>query len=142
MQAFKKGKIHFLRLDRGEDIVPLVTSYCEEAGLRSAMLSGIGAIEEIEIGFYDLKAREYLRRRLDGIFELLSLTGNITKSQGKAFMHAHAVLSSREFDLVGGHFFGGKVAVTCEIFLAESGMLLSRKMNEEIGLRLVAGEGR
>jgi len=138
LEAFRDGNIHFLRLDRGEDVTSQVTAYCDSVGIISAVVSGIGAVEDVEVGYYDLRAREYLKRKLDGIFELLSLAGNITSVDGKAFMHAHAVLGSREFTIHGGHFFKGKVAVTGEIYLIDSRLPLTRRMNEAVGLKLVA----
>ncbi|MFH1437674.1 MAG: PPC domain-containing DNA-binding protein [Pseudomonadota bacterium] len=137
MESTTRGDLHFLRLDRGEDVAASITAYCDEAGIRSAAVSGIGAIEDVEIGFYDLAARQYLKRRLEGIYELISLAGNITRVDGRAFMHAHVTLGARDFTVTGGHLFGGKIAVTGEIFLAGAGMALTREMNDEIGLKLI-----
>lgn len=138
MEAYKEDKTHFLRLDRGEDLVSNVLSYCDRAGIRCASVKGIGAVEDVELGYYDLSAKEYLRRKYDGIYELLSLAGNVAKVDGKAFMHAHALIASRELEVHGGHFFGGKIGVVGEIFLVECGLPLTRKMNDAIGLKLIA----
>jgi predicted DNA-binding protein with PD1-like motif len=141
MEAYRDGGIHFLRLDRGEDLTAGITSYCDERRIRSAHVGGIGAVEDVELGYYDLKERTYLRKKLEGIFELVSLAGNITRVEGKAFLHAHAVLGGRDLSLAGGHFFGGRIAVTGEIYLIETHLELTRAMNEDVGLKLVVKEG-
>jgi len=141
MEGYKDAGMHFLRLDRGEELVAAVTAYCDERRIRSAHVAGIGAVEDVELGYYDLEAKEYLRRRLRGIFELLSLAGNITQVDGKAFLHAHAVLGAQDFTLTGGHFFSGNIAVTGEIHLVETHLELTRAMNEEVGLKLVVKQG-
>ena len=138
MESNVRGNLHFLRLDRGEDVAASITAYCDEAGIRSAAVSGIGAIEDVEIGYYDLATRRYLKRRLEGIYELIFLAGNITRVDGNAFMHAHVTLGARDFTVTGGHLFGGKIAVTGEIFITEAGMALTREMNDEIGLKLIS----
>jgi predicted DNA-binding protein with PD1-like motif len=126
MKTFKEGSTHLLRIDRGEDLVSSVTGYCEAAAVRS-----------VEIGYYDLAAKQYRRRRPDGIFELISLSGNITAVDGKAFMHAHVVLGAQDFSVLGGHLFAAEVAVTGEIFLMEMPLGLTRKMNDDVGLKLI-----
>ncbi len=137
----RDGNIHFLVLKRGEDLAAGITAYCDENRIRSAQVTGIGAVEDVELGFYDLEARTYLRRKLQGIYELLSLTGNITRVDGKAFLHAHAVLGARDYSCMGGHLFGARVAVTGEIVMVETHLALTRAMNEEVGLKLVVKEG-
>jgi predicted DNA-binding protein with PD1-like motif len=137
MESRANGQLHFLRLDRGEDLVRCVTEYCRGAGLHAGSVSGIGALEEVELGYYVLPARAYDRRRLPGVWELLSLAGNVTLLDGAPFLHAHAVLSAPDFTVTGGHLFGGRIAVTGELFIVEAGMPLSRRMDEAIGLRLV-----
>ncbi len=139
MKAFKEGSTHLLRGDRGEDLASSITAYCDAAGIRSASVSGIGAVQGVEIGYYNLAAKQYQRRRLEGIFELLSLSGNITSVDGKAFMHAHATLGAPDFSVLGGHLFAAAVAVTGEIFLVETPLALTRKMNDEVGLKLIDG---
>ena len=142
MEAFKEGSVHFLRLDRGEDLAGRLTAYCEAAGIRSAAVSGIGAVEGVELGYYDLGARQYLRRRLEGIWELVALGGNVTRVDGRPFLHAHAVLGDAQLGLRGGHFFGGTIAVTGEIHLVETGLPLTRAMDEGVGLKLVVRDDR
>ncbi len=137
MKAFREGNNHQLRIDRGENLVSSVTGYCEEVGLPSAVVWGIGAVENVEIGYYDLGAKQYRRCRLDGIFEILSLWGNITTAQGRVFWHAHVTLGSADFSVSGGHLFDAVVAITGEIFILGMSLPLTRTMNEEIGLKLI-----
>jgi predicted DNA-binding protein with PD1-like motif len=141
MEGYRDGDKHFLRLDRGEDLAAGITAYCDEKGIRNAQVAGIGAVEDVELGYYDLDARQYLRCRPKGIFELLSLAGNVTQVDGRAFLHAHAVLAGRDLSLTGGHFFGGRIAVTGEIHIVETRLGLTRAMNEDVGLKLVVKEG-
>ena len=130
------GVVHFLRIDRGEDLAGSIVSYCDERGILSAAVSGIGAVEQVELGFYDLGKKQYCRRRLEGIFELVALTGNVTRVDGKAFLHGHASLAGADFQALGGHLFGGKVAVTAEVFLVETRLPLEQ-VDEAIGLKLI-----
>jgi hypothetical protein len=106
-----------LRLDSGEEIVWTLTAFAAARGVRSGTISGLGSAAEIELGYFDRGAGEYLRRRLEGEFEILSLTGNLSELEGTPFAHLHAVVGGRDFAALGGHLFHAVVTVTCELQL-------------------------
>lgn len=134
----KDSSMYFLRLDRGEDVIEMITSFCRQVGIGSGLIYGLGAIEQPEIGYYDLSRKRYLRKKLDGIFELLSLTGNITSVEnGAVFLHAHVTLAPADYRVVGGHLFGGKIGVTGEFFIFKTDLKLVRKFDEKVGLKLI-----
>src|SRR3989338_27018 len=93
MRSTKDGKNHVIILERGEDVIPTLEKYCAEHKITAGVFTGIGAVNNIEIGYYDFEKREYHFRSESGDFEVASMTGNITIVDGKPFIHAHAVLS-------------------------------------------------
>jgi len=137
VKAIKNEKTHLLRIDKGENITKSIIDYAKENSIKSGIVYGIGALCNVEIGYFDSTSKEYRRKHLEGIFELLSLTGNITQDGDSPFLHAHVVLGSRDFTLTGGHLFSGDVAVTGEIFIVETPFHVERKINQEIGLKLI-----
>jgi uncharacterized protein len=125
-----------VRLDRGEELVESLLAVAADEQLESALVLGIGALEEIELGYYALGERRYLRRRFPGIHELLSLSGNLAQLDGKPFLHAHVVLGNRDFSVLGGHLFRGRVAVVVEAMLFPGEQAIGRAMDEGVGLNL------
>ena len=111
---------YLLIADKGEDVEEAILNFCSEAGVRHGFISGIGAVRDVELGYYDVELKEYKRKFFGGSFEVVSLLGNISLYNNKEFLHAHISLADRGNNLVGGHLFKATVSVTLEIFFTES----------------------
>jgi predicted DNA-binding protein with PD1-like motif len=141
MDRLKRGDTWLLRLARGEELASSILALAREEGIRSASVGGIGALADSEFGFYRLDRKEYERRLVPEIVELVSLQGNLVRVEGEPFLHAHALCMRSDFTMTGGHFFRGTVAVTCEVWVREFGAEVTREMDAEIGLRLLRFPG-
>ena len=123
-----------ISLARGDEIRESIESLCVELSIEAAKISAIGAVEDPVLGCYDLPTETYDRRTFDGIWELLSLEGNITLLDGKPFLHAHVTISGHDYKVWGGHLFDSKVGVVTEMFLTPMAMPLPRIPCAAIGL--------
>ncbi len=110
----KVKNIHIVRFPEGKDLVKEIKRYCEKKGIKSGMVSVIGALKRATLGYFDPHAGKYLKKDIDMQCELLSAMGNISVLNEEPFIHVHAVLGSRDFDTIGGHLISG------EIFVAEA----------------------
>jgi uncharacterized protein len=132
---------YFLRLQRGEDVLPAIIDFCKEKGIQSGSFRAIGAVEQSKIGYYDLSKKEYGSKEYAEAMEVASMTGNIAEVDGAPFVHAHAVLSGiaagTENQCIGGHVFEAKVAVTLEVHLIAFTDAVTRELDPEIGLKLL-----
>lgn len=128
-----------IALERGEEVISTLTDYCAKQGIKAAVFNGIGAVERIKIGYYELKTKKYFWSEEEGDLEVASMNGNVAIVDGKPFVHAHAVLSRCDdtYSCIGAHVKEAYVAVTLEVFLEELDMKLGRALNEEIGLKLL-----
>lgn len=138
MEAIQDRDIWFLRLDKDEDLFPTLEKWAAENNLKSGHLSGIGALKDVELGFYHLSSQHYDRKEFPNEAELLSLDGNLCIHEGKPFFHIHTVLGNENFQAFGGHLFSAKVAVTCEINFRPFHAEITRLPNKEIGLNLLS----
>lgn len=125
-----------LRVDRGEELVGSILRAAEQFQLSSGLVHAIGALEQIELGFYVLDERRYLRRTLPDMHELLSLQGNLALLDESPFLHAHVVLGTRDFATLGGHLFRGTVAVVAEVVVWPGKQPVARGMDPPTGLNL------
>ncbi len=125
-----------LKLEQGEDFVPMVVKGLGDLGVTSGIvLSGIGALRDFELGWFDPDSREYIRDRYEGSHELLSLQGTITLSSDPP-IHVHASLANENQEVVGGHLFAGTVAVLAEVaVLRLDGLHLAREPNPKTDLK-------
>ncbi len=125
---------------RGENLIETLTGFCAQENIAAATFTGIGAVERVKIGYYDLGKKEYFFRDEADVFEVASMQGNVALVEGKPFIHAHAVLSRCDSTLecIGAHIKEAFVAVTLEVFLTPIDVPLSRELNDDIGLKLLA----
>ena len=131
---------HQLIVQKNEKLVESITRFAKENNILGGQITGLGALEDVELGYYDLHNKEYLRKTFTEMdYELISLTGNIALNNGEHFVHVHASLGGPDFNVFGGHLFEATVAVTAEIFITPLGKLPSRELVEDIGLNLICG---
>ena len=127
---------HLLVLDRGEELIATITAFLKEGGIVGGSVTGIGAICDITLAYFDLEKKEYLKRTFDEVMELTSLIGTIGTVDGKPFLHAHATACGPELIAFTGHLVKADVAVTAEVVVTDFGTELPREEDEEVGLML------
>lgn len=137
MKSSSSGSVHFVKLDKDEDVIDKITSYINTLETPSATLSAIGVLKEIELGYYDLHAGKYIVKIIEDDMELLSFSGNVGVLNGKAHPHIHVVLAGKDFNCIGGHLLKAKVGVTCELFINTMGSKLERLYDDNIKLNLL-----
>ena len=137
MDARKSGRVHVVRLDKGEPVVASLQAYLGEHRIRGGSVVGLGAVEAAEIGYWDAARRTYDRTTIAETRELLSLVGTISRLDGKPFLHAHVTLGAPDHSVVGGHLFEARVAVTGEFVIQEGAIASNRELDDVTGLKLM-----
>ncbi len=139
---YKKANDHYwLRINKDEEIFETVKAFAKKEGIKAASLTGIGAVKDAEIGFYDLEAQKYESKIFPEVMELISATGNISLLDGEPFLHLHGVVSGHDYLAKGGHFFKAVVGVTCELVIIPFDCDVHRTMNSSVGLCLLDFKG-
>lgn len=128
---------YLIRVARGAPVTESLVAALTDLGVEGGSISAIGALEQVELGYFDRDAQTYLHETVDGVYELLSLLGNIAMVDGKPFVHAHVTLGDRNMRVTGGHFFDGVVAVTLEAVVRDFGKAVHRAPDAETGLKLL-----
>jgi uncharacterized protein len=127
-------------LPRGALLVESITRYAAELDLKGGLISGLGALMNVQLGYYHLEEKNYHRKTFSEMdYELISLTGNFTQKDGKHFTHVHAALGDDKFQVFGGHLFEAEVAVTVEVSVIPLGKLTKRGMDQNLGLATICG---
>lgn len=124
-----------LRLEQEEEVHQALTEFAKQKRLPSAYYHAIGALKEITLGSFNLEKKGYDSHSLSGCYELLSLMGNLSISDGEPSPHTHVVLVNGKHQVVGGHLFSAKVAVTVELFLFPLDIALLRKTNQALNFK-------
>jgi hypothetical protein len=128
---------HLLRLDVGEKLPAGLIAFCRELKLPAATATGIGALRDVELGYYNVETRAYERTRLEGSWEMLSLFADVAAWEEDLFAHTHVVLGGPDFIARGGHLFEGTVSVTAELRVTPIAREIARKMNDDFRLHFL-----
>jgi predicted DNA-binding protein with PD1-like motif len=135
MQSNEKDNTIFIRLFPDENLHNKLKLVCKKFNIKNAVvISGLGQLKKFRLGFFKDKGN-YKIEKYDSPHELLSLTGNICCQEGDYELHLHAVLSNEKNNAIGGHLIEGIVAVTNEIVLLKTNINITRKFEEETGLK-------
>ncbi len=132
---FSRGRNFLFRVPEGRELLGFVNDFAKRNNILIGTISAIGSLRNPKIGYFDEEARQYRAIKLSGLYELVSLSGNISLKDGEPFAHIHVALGGPDGGLYGGHLVEGEVFVA-EVFLRELlGPLLERKPQEN-GLTL------
>lgn len=137
MEHFREGELILVRLDKGEDVVPSLLAALKAEGARGAVVvTGLGALTDVEVAYYDPVSKSYDRKTLRVSHELLSMSGIIATGPDGAFQpHFHVTLGGPDHGAVGGHLFGARVSVLAEFALrAVANPRMRREKEPEFGL--------
>ncbi len=110
-----------------------MTSFIIDKKIPSGIVQGIGAVKNIEIGYFDTGQKEYQKSSFSQTLEVISLNGNISYLEDTPFVHLHVAVADEKHMLFGGHLFSGEVAVTLEIYIKVLDSRLERKPDTEFG---------
>jgi predicted DNA-binding protein with PD1-like motif len=130
-----------LRLDGGEEIVASLKAFALRYGVKSGLISGLGAVGEADLGFFVRATGEYVTRTFTGEHEIGALTGNFSELDGKPFPHCHIVIAGDDFVAHSGHLFRGVVTVTCEVQVVSDPEAMRRIRRPDLGFNPLELEG-
>ena len=137
MQYAETDGVYLITLERGELVLATLQRFCAEMGIKNGHLTGIGAVEKLTCGYYELATKEYHFTEYPELCEVVSLTGNVFLKDGAPFIHAHGVFTDTKNQAFGGHVVEMQVGVTLEVLLTPLTSAFARVPNECIGLSLI-----
>ena len=136
MKYRRDGTRVFVRLETGESVHGALSELLEKERIAGGFVTGLGAVSEAVLGYYDLSRKDYDRVAFPEEMEIASAVGTLSVLDGKPHVHLHAVLSDRECHARGGHLFSATAAATVELFVQVSDKPIERTPDEETGLNL------
>ncbi len=124
-------------LEKDEKVAANLVKVAGAHDIEGGWVQGLGSLRDIEIGWYDVAKRSYLRRRFEEDMELTGLSGNIAMVGPERVLHAHASVSGPELISFSGHLFEARVAASAEFLLQDLGVRLERTEAASTGLKLL-----
>ena len=138
MEYRKFSQGYVLRLDPGEEIVSSLTRLVEQEGVTLATVSALGAANDVTIGIFNTWEKQYHSWRFQGDYEISALVGNVTRQEGKPYLHLHITIGNPVTGKVhAGHLTSAVISATLELFLQVWDGEVGRKFSDTVGLNLL-----
>lgn len=138
MEYRKYGSTYYIRMDKGDEIIGGIIDVCVRENIASAVFTGIGGCSRAEIQTFIPEQGAFETETVEGMLELVSLTGNVTSNGGGSRRHhthgAFAYKSGGDHKMTGGHIKSVTVLYTAEIELRPvDGGRIGRRRDPETG---------
>ncbi len=137
MKAVRDGTSWVLRLETGEDLFEVLSSFADREGVRAGTVPfGIGMFREASFGYWD--GTRYQPHDIDRPHEVVALHGTIARADGRPSIHLHSAVAGPDHRLIGGHLLRAKVGALLELAVETiPGRAFGRPMVESVGLRML-----
>ena len=110
----------YLRLDPGEEIIEQIEKVAKKENIQLAQINGLGALNDFTTGVFDTVEKKFHPIHFEGAYEIVSLTGTVTRQDGEVYLHLSMAY----------------VSATAEIQIQISDGVIDRKYDKKIGLNL------
>lgn len=132
----KVGSTYIIRLDKGQEIIPTLKAFCQEYQITAGLISGIGAGQDLTIGYFNTGEKSYEKKTFNGMYEITSLLGNISFVDNDLLLHLHINIADSNLNIYGGHLLGGNIGLTGEIFIQTLDTKIDKVKNDEFGINI------
>ena len=105
---------------------------CATDELVGASIHGIGQFLNPTFAYYGPNEKPQIIT-LDGIYEVISLNGNISLSNTHYYTHIHAVLGNNKLEARAGHIKESTIGATAELIITPFSKPLVRDVNSDTG---------
>ncbi len=137
MEYRKFDENYVVRLNKGEEVISSIRELCNKENIKLAEITGLGASNLVEIGVFNVNTKEYNTKIFEGMFEITSLVGNVTRKAEEVYLHIHINFGDENGNVKGGHLVQAKISATSEIIVRKIEGEVERKLSDEIGLNLL-----
>ena len=128
---------YVLSLDNHVEVAAALAAFCEEKDIRSGIVSGLGAVSEATFRYLDPATMKYVDKTFTEQMEVTNLTGNISRKDGKPYLHLHITASRSDYSCIGGHLLSARINGACELTVEDFGQVhIGRRQDAETGLNL------
>lgn len=136
MEYKKFDNVYVVRLDPGEEVLESVKKISEKEGIKLAKIEALGATNDFTIGAYSIPEQKYYKKDYTGVWEIVSLIGNINTMNGEFYTHIHMGAGDDKGNFVGGHLNRAVISATCEMFITVIDGKVDRIKSEKVGLNI------
>jgi uncharacterized protein len=125
-------------LATGDEVVTSLKKFVERENIHAASITAIGALSDVVLMYFNWDKKEYERIPIGEQVEVASLIGDVADDpHGKASLHIHLVVGTRDGSAKAGHLDEAHVRPTLEVVVTESPAHLRKVKDADSGLALI-----
>lgn len=113
-----------------------LVDFVSKNNIKSGQISGLGAVSEATLRFYDPATQKYVDKTLKKQLEISNLTGNIASQNNQPYLHLHITLGDKNYRGYAGHLLDAKIKGAGEFYVIPSSVSINRTKDSETGLNL------
>ena len=136
MEYRRFGDTIIARMDKGEEIIEQVRRIAEAEKIGLASIEALGALNDFNVGLFDVTEKKFHGNHFHGAYEIVSLTGTINTKDGEFYTHLHMSAADADAHVFGGHLVDATISATCEMVIRVLDGKVDRYFDEEVGLNL------
>lgn len=127
---------YLMVLLQGDTILKELENFANAENIPSANFTGMGFVD-MTFGFFDFNKKAFDPKEFKDV-ELASMNGTIAWQKGKVSIHAHGVVTDKNFNAFGGHILDGTVGTgSLEIMILVHDQTLERKYEDYLGANVL-----
>ena len=100
-------KVHYIKFEKDELLLESLTQYAKDNNIKTAEISFIGAVQNVNVMYFNQSKKEYDKHNFEGGHEVLSGLGNVSILEGEPFVHVHITVADKKGNSYGGHLDEG-----------------------------------
>ncbi len=132
--------VHYVKFEKDTLLLESLTEYAIQNKIKTAEISFIGAVQNLNVLYFNQESKEYEEHFFKGGFEVLSGLGNITLFDKKPLVHIHISVSDKDGKAFGGHLTKGSKTWLIEAIIREptfiKRLFIRRSYDKELNLNV------
>lgn len=109
-----------LVFERGEEPIGALERFAQEQALESTRFAATGALDEVQLGYFDRSCETYREIAIRERVEVVALVGDIAREGSRQRVHAHVVFEKPDGSICGGDLLRARVCPQLDFVLMES----------------------
>ncbi|HXW37356.1 MAG TPA: PPC domain-containing DNA-binding protein [Nitrososphaerales archaeon] len=124
-------------LETGANLVEEILRIARKEKIKTARFEAIGGVNKLKLAYFNHKTKKYEEHDYDEFLEVTGLLGNITRKDGKPFVHAHGTFGRRDMSVIAGHLMSATVFPLLEVVITPTKNRATREFDKEVGLNVI-----
>jgi protease PrsW len=126
-----------IALPRDAEVATALLEFATAHHVTSGHFTGIGALREVRIAWYDLPNKEYKIMDVPGQVEVLSLVGEVGVAGSSPVVHCQLVVGLEDGTTRGGHLVHALASPTLEVTFTAEPTMLRKSFDDYSGFTLM-----